>query len=617
MLDHYRHQRIMRFHLPRKTLNLVGEFRFSESNAVPRLRQLAAAEDLDRTVDGIFRDLRGEYCIVVEEGSIVSVYVGYSHPQFYIFESNFEQRQTIKLTTSEDLTLHQDIDPGRLFLRTVSHHSLYIPRGLGAATKDFLLPGMCMRICTDTCSYTQSWVYPFDEITSIEDHHQIAREVADSLASELSSFRHYEDQEPLTLQLSSGLDSALLLAASRSAGLQSQLINFETVGRVEEHIGARAMAKFFGQGLTVLARGPAKGHDRFSNRTDISDYIQRTKDLLKKGSGLFILDNLSLLGGYYLGCHRTLEGSTYPTQLCLVHNTVYPRVSLRKGNLFPRFRPSLRSEKRHTYSQEYASKLINEQGESSDYWGIGDQWPEIHPYYWRFLGFCYTAIPVGGGEMNPKQFPFLNVMNNGAGLYFDLKRNGNEILSKILLHEGLRKSLEVPSEVVATRIGKIISFILKAVWSHCRQHNYGRAEILHQYRPGLCSDMLRILHRATIDRQLTEYPKWHLFEAFKLLAGKSFFEINRFTPTKVAMRSGTMKLRPREKPLKSRIFENDSVKAFWKQSRIDDIFDAVALRCSRERRSTLNEITLAAQGDSRSRFWLMSNKLNIGLLLGE
>ena len=53
--------------------------------------------------------------------------------------------------------------------------------------------------------------------------------------------------------------------------------------------------------------------------------------------------------------------------------------------------------------EEYAESLIGHDKIEDDPWKIGENWPEIDPYYWRFRHF-YGIELVSSDRINIKMF---------------------------------------------------------------------------------------------------------------------------------------------------------------------------------------------------------------------
>ena len=569
----------------------------------------------DKIDDSIFRRLNGDYFVVVVEGNKISIFVGYSTHQLYIWEQIIEKRWNIIVSDNENYIQNKKQSLDTLGLAAFSHHSFYTPRGYFASCNDFLLPGMKMSIDREKGKYSQSWFYPIHNMVTRNDHKNIAIEIAETLVSEFSLNKVY-DNNLKTIQLSSGLDSALFIAAAEQSNLDYIPINFLYAGTAGEQHGAKAISKFFGRKVKFLNRDLTKNNQPFNNETDISSYLNLTKNLLKISSGQFILNHSSLLAGYYLGYHTSFDGSSYPTQLCIKHHTHYPFIDLRKGKLKSKFQPEIYSELRQNYSESFAKHELESffEGRAKDIWGISELWPEIHPFYWSYLGFCFTQRPDNTHSLSINKFPYLSFLKKGNHFEDSIKKNGNEIISKILLDKTFKKELITPNPIIATKLTRIISFLLNAVRANNKSKDTSKSGIFKQVRPGISSQMIRILHSVKFDNVLTNYPKWHLFKAFELLSGKDFFKINRMTPHKKMLSLFYYKFLSKNKNIHYSIISNKSVNRFCSNHRIDEKFNTLVNESTPPVKKAILEIEKSIFSSSYSdvaKFWFLNKKMNI------
>lgn len=322
----------------------------------------------------------------------------------------------------------------------------------------------------------------------------------------------------MTLQLSSGIDSALMLAASKAANINVKPINFKDPFFYDESRGAEKISNFFGYDLEKIISASGKEHKIFTQNTDISNYINKTEKFLTNKSGIFILRNQMLLAYIKYGYHITLENSSYATALCLYHHTLYPSGNFR--NNF--FNPKNNSDLRFAYSKKFIESHFNNSS-YEDNWDMKSRYKNIHPFYYLFLEPCFN-----GFVREKFKDPHLSI--DETNTYKSLKKaitdRGYLILDKILLSQYIRQNLDKPSVEVAMKLDKLLIFINNISKSASDLIAY-KKNMFNIFRPGLSSNILSILLSVEINQKLVNYPKWHIFKAFKILSGKDFFEITK------------------------------------------------------------------------------------------
>ena len=607
-------------------LQVIGEVRASSTKFKAAIGKLALNHSNLKSIHQFFCTISGTYVIFIGSTESITLIPCYSYPLFYILNEQIENNRTLVLTNLERAALSGGINAKRFVLRAASKQGFFIPKGIGAAVKDFLIPGMSMRISKDTLSYEQSWVFPLHRVAERTDHENAARDIANALVEEMSSYKLCKREKVTTLQLSSGLDSALLLAASRNADLDVTPVNFHTPISSQECIGAKQTAKFFGLNLLELLRGPSKKGSPFTKDTDISNYLESMAGLLKTGSPMFILDDMSLLAPYHFGNHCSIEGSSYPTQLCIQHNTTYPVINRNINKLinFYRFDPKIGHDQRKKYSLRFARQKLNSFKEPKvDKWKISESWHYIHPFYWEYLEPCFTGSFKGDG-LTSKYFPSLSCGIDIDPIFYDAALDrGKDFIEKILLSNYVKSILEKPDPLSAVKIYKIIAFVNMAVFANAKLYNYRASGIMNQQRPGLSSNILNLLQTICIDDVIVNYPKWHLFRAFELLAGKSFFHIHSYVPFKKYMvqkfyyyKYGRNRVKAN---LKTQYINNKSVQSFIKKEDIWNRYQnlkRISIDCPRASKA-LELIESICRNNIVAQYWYLNHTMNTAFLTSE
>ncbi|MGM0520213.1 MAG: hypothetical protein ACQERD_11305 [Campylobacterota bacterium] len=582
-----------------KSIKIVGDIRASKED----INFLFSHKiDFDeKFIQYFFEEVSGEYIILIESHQYKQLFLSYSCPQFYIAK----KKNTLFLSQNESY-FKSDFDQDRLLLRMLSNQGLFVPKGVFTKVEDYLLPGMSMVVDNSTLEYKQSWIIPIDRFATKADHEKNASSIAEGFCKEVESYRKFSSNK-ITLQLSAGIDSALILSAAKTQKLEIEPINFRPSNRPGESVNAKQTAKYFGYELTELFQGPVKEKNVFTRSTDVSDYLQSMEKLLKTGSGMFILDHISLLAGYRYNYHTSLEGSSYPTALCLTHHTSYP-------NLFkPKFEPKKNSQQRYYYSVQYLEKRVIGEKKIFDKWEIGLHFSTIDPYYYEFLESCF----YGYVDVGYKMFP--NLALSGIELIsFNnlLKKRGYSIINKILKSDYMYKALQSPSNETAMKLMKLIVFINNISWSAAKLFNNKQSGLLDQKRPGLNSKILMDLLEVVIDDTLVQYPKWEIFRAFELLSGKNFFEIQG---KKAYLKSGLQDYYGKaelflkgHRGIRKEMIHNTSVFNYMEENGLLDRYENILNKY--ELNKVLPNLNELNQRDSGGSFWYLNNVMNISSL---
>ena len=610
---------VMRFDKNNISVFFIGKIQFDRKsceNIIFKEREKINIHE--RIDDFLFRRLNGNYYVVVVESNKLSIFLGYSTHQLYIWNQRNKDDWKIVFSDNENYIQNKKRAYDNLELATASNISFYMPRGYFLSSDDFILPGMKMSIDKKNGKYSQSWFYPIHEMVSRNDHKNIAIKIAETLVNEFSLNRIY-DNNMKTIQVSSGLDSALFLAAAEESGVDYTPINFLSAGQVDEKHGAYTISKFFGKDIKFLNRDLTDNEKPFNNETDLSSYLNLTKDLLKISSGHIILNNINLLASYYLGYHTSFEGSNYPTQLCIKHHTNYPFIDPRNQKFDSKFKPKINSDIRFNYSEKHAEHRLSSfvLNEKEDNWKIGINWPEIHPFYWSYLGYCFTQTPQNTFSLSSSMFPYLSLNKEETFIKNSVINNGNEIISKMLMDKTFKRELCSPNPIVATKLTRFISFIINGIRGNNKTIDFSKSNLLNQLRPGISSQMLRILHSVRFDDVMTNYPKWHLFEAFKLLSGKDFFKINKMTPYKKLAALIKNKIIAKPKSKHYSIIRNHSVNRFCLTHNIDDKFNSFINLSSPYVQKNVSEFEKLISVSEEANFWYLNKKMNIVFMLSD
>jgi len=588
---------------------LIGLIRENKNKILKKASLILKNNFNENQIQDLFNSIHGEYFILIECKEIILIYLNYACPQFYISEDNDNKKLT--LTHDESFFNKSSFDKNRFLINIFSNQGFFVPGGVFSDVTDFLLPGMSIKIDKKTNKYEQSWIIPIRKFCTERDHEKVAKKLANDFIEEMESYKCLDSE--LKLELSSGLDSALMLAAAKAADLPIEPVNFRPYLREGESVGAKQIATFFGFELTEMYRGPTDSNDFFSVDSNIDDYLQKMSPLLKTGSGMFILDNVSLLIPYNYCYCDALEGSAFPTALCINHHVHYPKVSINPKTFFKNLNFKANSDIRYYYSKDYIESRLSKTP-IIDNWDISKNWPDIHEFYYEFLEPCFTGH-IDGYRLF-QVFSECEEVNERLGA--SLKERGYVIIDKIMLSSYFKQSLTKPSVKTAMKLMKIIVFINNVAWASSKLFNYRSAGIFSEFRPGLNSKILVDLLSVEIDQTLVNYPKWHIFRAFELISREKFFNIRKIgiiflikNFLKNQIFSMKYNINNIEK-VRKEILVNKSVKKFIEKNNImNKYYDILKDLDLDEKVPTININEIKPKKFSLSDFWYLNNILNI------
>lgn len=496
------------------SLILLGIIDESEVKAEEKLFEALHLDGFHDIASCVFQAISCDAALIKTTPKATEVALSLSCPQFYIDTANSEG---ILLNQRDPAIRAASWQKEKKILRVFSDQSFWLPGGMMGDIDD-LTAGMCIKFNhADPSVYTKMWWLRLDEICSSDQHDRISQRIAEGITNAVGSAGSYTGVT--TLQLSSGIDSALMLAASEAAGVTSQVVNFVQSGLNDESNGAQRIAGHFGKKIQTLCRGPSAVKQKFSADTDISKYLEQMYPLLQSGTGMFIGDNISLLSAYEYGYHQSLENSAYATALCIQHKTRYPGFGVRRI----KFDPSHGSSDRYRFSYKFLKSKMSRPAAQADTYKIGQKFPRIDPFYYEILEQAFEGgVGDKTGLLKAILPPDLAPMFQSA-----LEERGRKVIELMLSMKELRAKLERPDPLTAQKLLKLLALLNNVQWSASKMHNYRLAGVLDQRRPGIRTQTLLPLLETIIDEKLVEYPKWHIFMAFKKISGRDFFSIRQ------------------------------------------------------------------------------------------
>jgi hypothetical protein len=551
-----------------------------------------------------FTKISGEYLMIIQEEDRICISLNYSFPQMYIYK----EPTKLILTNSEADTIKNGFDEENYLLRMITTQSFYLPMGIGSNVDDVILPGMCIDL-DFKLNYEQGWILPVELFCSSDSHAKSVDDMINSLVNEFKS--HKLNDVRHTLQLSSGIDSALFLAAIKESGLSVESVNFHAPDDNGERVGALNTAQYFGYKLTEFGAGPCEIGTKFTTNTDIATYLEKMKPLLNTGSAMVILANVSLLVAYHYGYHHSFEGSGFPRALCITHYAEYPNIK----TCF-KFKPERNNEKRLRYSYDYAHKKQQTNDFTDDYWNIGSRWSNIHPYYWEYLFSCFSGS-LRETTWDKKMFPMMIDPKFFDEILHEIMiRKGDFILSKVMASDYVKNKLQNPDPEFAIKLQKFVAFILNPSWATSKMYNYRKSKLLNQFRPGLSSAFLMDLFKVPIDDLLVNNSKWHIFESFKKLSGKDFFEIQKMAYTSQLFDNIKWKIGLTQNftDVRKLLLKNNDFLRFSDKYNIEKIHAYQLNTLDKDVYHVINKISKNADYNTGTLYWYNNNKINNAIL---
>lgn len=237
---------------------------------------------LDNKVFKLFKHIHGDMTLVISDDNEVKIFSSIYNSTLKIFknENNFH------ITNNEFFEKKKKLSENLSFLKLFSHHSFFIPQGLSENCYDFMLPGSILTFRRNNIGhYDLSWYLKFEEFCSRDDHDQIVRDLSESFQDQFN-FKH--DKLKTKIALSGGLDSATVLAATKSyqdisAFTYAKLFDPQlwTAKNVVKKLNKKLQIKYF-------YSGP---YSDITFKTDIRDLLNFSYRYISKDSVPFFLNN--------------------------------------------------------------------------------------------------------------------------------------------------------------------------------------------------------------------------------------------------------------------------------------------------------------------------------------
>lgn len=425
----------------------------------------------------------------------------------------FEKNEKIIFHTDEFL-FKKSIDLNSTILSLNTKHSYWLPTGINNTKK--ILPGSLTtyRIYPNFKLTKSKLIFNFEKFNT-EDNH--IKNVDDIIKNFEVIFDDYAKiSNKWELLLSSGLDSAILFLFAEAKNLNFNINSY--VINNDETIGASRITELYKKKLSKFYRAsPINPNNEFSIKTDLNHYLEHIKPLIENTFSHNLFNNIPLEFSYKHKSSFVLDGSVYPTALCCQHFTAYPYY-LASG--FEKFKPYKNYNKRLGILKNYKdTSLLNEEYKKFFIKYLND----VDERYFNTLIKIFSGTP----KLDDNSYFVSNALNieNHLSMNDGINDRGKKII-EYLKNYNILNYLKNFSEEKNLSLQKMLILINHISKASKKSRDLTDTNYLKFYRPGTNSNLIEKLLNIKYDKKLIEYPKWHLFQVFKKISGKNFFEIN-------------------------------------------------------------------------------------------
>ena len=165
-------------------------------------------------------------------------------------------------------------------------------------------------------------LFNFNEFGTNSNHNEIVNNLITKFDSAFTDLKKVSSDWELLL--SSGLDSAIYMAFAQKHGLK---LNFNTFDiDVTEVESAFRFAKYYDIKMSKFIRGGITYGQELDLNTDLSKYLNFIKPVIENRFEVMSIFNLLIDFAFHSNkpSNFILEGSEFPTALCIQHLTNYP-----------------------------------------------------------------------------------------------------------------------------------------------------------------------------------------------------------------------------------------------------------------------------------------------------
>ncbi len=429
--------------------------------------------------------------------------------QFNIFEDN----NSIYFSTDQ-FFLKKKLSFENLYLSLNTKYNYWLPNGINQIKT--LIPGVISLYDFNKGLnlLKADLLFNFDEFGTNSNHNEIVNNLITKFDSAFTDLKKVSSDWELLL--SSGLDSALYMAFAQKHGLK---LNFNTFDiDVTEVESAFRFAKYYDIKMSKFIRGGITYGQELDLDTDLSKYLNFIKPVIENRFEVMSIFNLLIDFAFHSNkpSNFILEGSEFPTALCIQHLTYYPNFF---SSGFGTFNPKINKEKRlkilKNYKINYESFILNID-EMKIYF------KDIDERYYNTLSKVFYGTR---SNINLSSFTInKRYLNNYDLIKEAVKKRGEEIINILNYYKILDKLGEF-TERKNIALQKILSLINGTSRASTTHNQTNDTNLLGYFRPALNSSIISELLNTSFDEKLINYPKWHLFEIFKKTAGYDFFDL--------------------------------------------------------------------------------------------
>ncbi len=552
-----------------------------------------------------FRDNSFLDCILIYNSEIISIFLSTSASQINIFKEN----DNVVLTQKEFFG-GKDIDKSRFIYRIFTNHSITFLPGINEQIVDIILPGFGMdfKFSKNTCQKIKDhFLFDLNKISSNQNHEKIAENIATKFVKNIKQFKSVKN---LKLMQSSGIDSNLILASAKEALIDIEPVNVVANPLKNEYLGAKRIADYLKFNTIKIGSEIKDPNIFFDTHMNLDEYLNHSKKLISNFSGHFYFNHIGLSMCFNFKNSHFLEGSAYPTSLCYAHLISYPK-SLSTG-IF-KFDNTKNSQLREKFTGNSNTDIFNLSDLNKDF---GKYMTNIHPKYHNVL----HTIFFGSQRVNLYE----KILTKSSLFNLHVKdldkmiiKRGLFILDR-LKSIGLIDQLQNFSYEKYQKILKISVLINNISWTSTRNEHFEFTGLSKISNPGLSFDLVEEFLETKIDEKMVNYPKWHLFRAFEILAGKSFFEIKTFKfINKILINRAKIMCsddKKRNYDVRRDIFENKNIQQFLiKELNFDR--NPILVNLNDKYNTDDWKKYFFSKNDDADEFWVKNNIISLSSLL--
>ena len=371
--------------------------------------------------------------------------------------------------------------------------------------KNILVPGMFIKIGASLIE--EGWHFDINEVCENDDDNQTATAFASKTKASLEGI-HGENNLPKIVQLSSGIDSALIAAGVNAIKEKDSFImtNFSNDAYTDEIIPAEFLASSLS--LKFVNFSKTMVHNTWTDYSLYKSYWDRFDPLRSYSHMTQVSMNFTFAPIPYIGYHTTISGCSMPTNLTIEHHCDYSKFTpvgqesyLKKKKMFELIRGS------YTCSNEYEINCEDKEFEKYIIESLG-----VYAFLVYQASRPENMLPIS--PSNQKFFIPINEVLYSNIRFIITKLSSSDFFNKLDIHNY--------SKINAQKILKMINFFSSQMRVLTAFRSYSLASVMDPCEVLCTSSITKIALRQRINSLLVENSKWHIFRAFEILTGKKF-----------------------------------------------------------------------------------------------